>query len=94
MLRKIGLFSRRALAKASSPHGIPIDRIMLVLQQVRRFFAAPGDWYERVNLPVCSRYHFNFRSRISPTRFGLALPLLSFITWPLRKFSAATLPAL
>ena len=25
---------------------------------------------------------------------GFALPLLSFITWPLRKFSAATLPAL
>jgi hypothetical protein len=35
---------------------------------------------------------FNFRSRISPASAGFALPLLSFITWPLRKFSAAALP--
>ena len=38
--------------------------------------------------------YFSFCSKIPPMRFGLALPLLSFITWPLRKFSAATLPAL
>ncbi len=31
--------------------------------------------------------YFSFRSKISPMRFGFALPLLSFITWPLRKFS-------
>ena len=37
---------------------------------------------------------FSFRSRISPTSAGLALPLESFITWPLSELSAATLPAL
>src|ERR1051326_3240838 len=37
---------------------------------------------------------FSFRSRISPTSAGFALPLLSFITWPLRKFNAAVLPDL
>jgi hypothetical protein len=37
-------------------------------------------------------YDFNFRSRISPASPGFALPLLSFMTWPLRKFSAAALP--
>jgi hypothetical protein len=36
---------------------------------------------------------FSFRSRISPTSAGLALPLESFITWLLSEFSAAqTLP--
>ena len=40
------------------------------------------------------RYPRSFASRISPTSAGFALPLLAFITWPLRKFSAATLPAL
>src|SRR5207244_8522754 len=35
----------------------------------------------------------SLRSRISPTKPGFALPLLNFITWPLRKFSAAILPA-
>src|ERR1017187_2057247 len=29
--------------------------------------------------------YFNLRWRISPMRVGLALPRLSFITWPLRK---------
>ena len=37
---------------------------------------------------------FSFFSKISPTSAGFALPLLSFITCPLSKFSAATLPAL
>ena len=37
---------------------------------------------------------FNFRCSISPTSAGFALPLLSFITCPLRKFSAAVLPDL
>src|SRR6266404_5041076 len=36
----------------------------------------------------------SLRSRISPTKAGFALPLLSFITWPLRKLRAAVLPAL
>ena len=40
------------------------------------------------------RRYSNFFSRISPTSAGFALPLLSFMTWPLRKFSAAGLPAL
>jgi hypothetical protein len=39
-------------------------------------------------------YALSFRSRISPTRAGLALPLESFITWPLSALSTATLPAL
>ena len=39
-------------------------------------------------------YVFSFRSRISPTSAGFALPLLSFMTWPLRELSAASLPAL
>ena len=41
-----------------------------------------------------SNFYFSFRSKISPMRLGFALPLLSFITWPLRKFNAAALPAL
>jgi hypothetical protein len=36
----------------------------------------------------------SLRSSISPTTAGFALPLLSFITWPLRELSAASLPAL
>ena len=35
----------------------------------------------------------SLRSRISPARAGFAWPWLAFITWPLRKLSAATLPA-
>jgi|GEM_PF-2514274 len=35
---------------------------------------------------------FSFRSKISPASTGLALPLESFITWPLREFNAAVLP--
>ena len=38
MLRKIGLFSARAFANASSLHAIPVHGIMLVLQQIGRFF--------------------------------------------------------
>src|SRR5689334_13494475 len=46
------------------------------------------------NTPALRRgQRLSLRSRISPTRAGLALPLLTFMTWPLRKFSAATLPA-
>src|SRR4029078_12466920 len=39
-------------------------------------------------------YAFSFRSRISPTSCGLAFPLDSLITCPLRKFSDAAFPAL
>jgi hypothetical protein len=34
------------------------------------------------------------RNRVSPTRFGLAFPLESFITCPFKKLIAATFPAL
>ena len=36
----------------------------------------------------------SFLARISPTTAGLAFPLESFITWPFRKFNAASLPDL
>ena len=39
MLRKIGLFSARALAKASSPQAYQSTGIVLVLEQVGRFLA-------------------------------------------------------
>ena len=39
MLKKMGLFSLRALAKASSPHAKPVHGIVRVLEQIRRFFA-------------------------------------------------------
>ena|SRR5437867_5673207 len=45
-------------------------------------------------LAVWLPYPFNFRSSISPTTAGFAFPWLNFITWPLRKFSAAVLPDL
>src|SRR5207249_2640884 len=38
--------------------------------------------------------YFNLRSKISPANCGLALPLESFMTCPLRKLSDAALPAL
>ncbi len=39
MLRKIGLFSRARPGESLGAPGEPIDRIMLVLQQVGRFLA-------------------------------------------------------
>src|SRR4029077_16661037 len=42
---------------------------------------------------VIPSYSFSFRSKISPTSCGLAFPLDSLITCPLRKFSDATFPA-
>ena len=36
----------------------------------------------------------SFLARISPTTAGLAFPLESFMTWPFKKFSAASLPDL
>ena len=36
----------------------------------------------------------NKRTSVSPTRFGLAFPLESFITCPFRKLIAAAFPAL
>ena len=44
--------------------------------------------------PNKSRRYLSACCRISPTTLGLALPLLNFMTWPFKKFSAATLPAL
>src|SRR5260370_18340106 len=38
--------------------------------------------------------YLNLRSKISPANCGLAFPLESFITCPLRKLSDAALPAL
>ena len=39
MLKKMGLFSRRALAESLLAPRIPVDRVMLVLQQVGRLLA-------------------------------------------------------
>jgi hypothetical protein len=36
----------------------------------------------------------NNLTRVSPTRFGFAFPLESFMTWPFRKLIAAAFPAL
>src|ERR1035441_10540820 len=73
-----------------------------------RFAVASSLWFEigakrrhcSRNLPSIHRglfcqtlpNYFNLRWRISPMRVGLALPRLSFITWPLRKLRAAALP--
>ena len=43
--------------------------------------------------PLILFHYFSFRSRISPAVAGLAFPLLSFITCPFKKLSAAVLPA-
>src|SRR3974390_1029885 len=66
------------------------------------FYEYSSNWFDAANFYVekqmvfCAyaAQAFSFRSRISPASAGLALPLLNFITWPLRKFNAAALPAL
>ena len=42
----------------------------------------------------CLCYGLSFRSKISPTNAGFALPFDSFMTCPFRKFSEAAWPAL
>jgi hypothetical protein len=46
------------------------------------------------NKPPMHANQVNNFTRISPTRFGFAFPLESFMTWPFRKLMAAALPAL
>jgi serine/threonine protein kinase len=43
---------------------------------------------------VVAEFQLNNRTSVSPTRFGLAFPLESFITCPFKKLIAATFPAL
>ncbi len=54
-----------------------------------------NDKRAKAEKPSTGKFHGqpSFCASRSPTIAGLALPLESFITWPLRKLSAAALPA-